>query len=192
MECSLPSEGDAVILSVARASHEKGLNVLLEAFKQLIADGHSAQLIFAGDGPQRPELEFLAREWRLENHIQFVGLFDDLAPLMKRARILAHPTFSDGRSVAVLEAMAWGRPVVASETGGLSELIEHRSTGLLVPPGDVKGFTMALTELVSNVEKCRQMGLAARQKFLEGGFTSENMIRQTREIYSQVLHNHRL
>jgi glycosyltransferase involved in cell wall biosynthesis len=192
VECSLPLEGDAVIMSVGRLSPEKGLRVLLEAFKQLTLLGHAARLIFAGDGPQRGELESLAREWDLEKRVHFVGVFDDLAPLMKKARIIAHPTFNDGRSIAVLEAMAWGRPVVASDTGGLPELIDHQVTGLLVRPGDVKELTSALMELVLDVEKCHRMGQAARKKFLEGGFTTENMIFQTKQIYSQVLRDDRL
>jgi glycosyltransferase involved in cell wall biosynthesis len=186
-DCSLPTDSEAVIMAIGRHSPEKGLKILVEAFKQLIADGLSARLVLAGDGSQRTELESLVRQWHLEKQVRFVGLFEDLAPLIKKARIIAHPTFNDGRSIAVLEAMAWGRPVVASDTGGLPELIEHQVTGLLVSPGDVKALTSALMELVLDVEKCHRMGQAARKKFLEGGFTSENMIFQTKQIYSHVL-----
>jgi glycosyltransferase involved in cell wall biosynthesis len=186
-ECQLPQGDWIVITAIGRLSPEKGPRYLLEAFRLLAADNKYIRLVFAGDGPLRAALVALVDQWNLGEQIRFIGAFDDLAPIMRETHIVAHSTLNDGRSVSVLEAMAWGRPVVASRVGGIPELVEDDVTGLLVLPADVNGLTSALRRLVMETETRARLGRTARLKFEAGQYSVEAMVQATLSIYHQVL-----
>ncbi len=184
----LPPDGrDVVITTIGRLSPEKGTADMLSAFRTLVAQGLPVRLVLAGDGPLRPSLEAQAQEWGIADRVTFTGLFDDLAPIMLTTHIVAHPTLNDGRSVSVLEAMAWGRPVVATAIGGVAELLTHGKTGLLVPAGEPDALAAALRSLVTDAALRRSLGSAARAAFVAGGYTGEQMTAQTVEAYRQVM-----
>jgi|SRR5579859_2722287 len=180
-------EIETVITTVGRLAPEKGLFVLLDAFHLLLAGGVGARLRLAGDGPLRAELAARAQALGIAGQLEMLGSFDTLAPIMRATDILAHPTLNDGRSVAVLEAMAWGRPVVASRTGGLAEIVEDHVTGLLVPPGDAAALAAALRELALDADLRQRLGHAARSRFEAGNFTQRGLVTATLSIYHQVL-----
>jgi glycosyltransferase involved in cell wall biosynthesis len=125
-------------------------------------------------------------EWGIDDKVEFTGYYEDVAPILEATHIVVQPSLLEARPQAVLEAMAWGRPVVASRTGGLPELIEDQVSGLLVPPADTQALAQALGQLTRDPERRRRMGLAARRKFLVSGHSAENMVRQTLAIYQQV------
>jgi glycosyltransferase involved in cell wall biosynthesis len=179
--------GEIVVTAVGRLSPEKGHAYLLAAFRKLLEAGLAVRLVLAGDGPLREELRAQAAAWGLTERMTVVGAFADIAPIIGPTHIVAHPTLVDGRSVAVLEAMAWGRPVVASRTGGLPELIEDGVNGLLVPPRDPDALAQALCRLATDEEERRRMGRAGRARFLAGNFTAEGLTAATLEVYRQVL-----
>jgi glycosyltransferase involved in cell wall biosynthesis len=179
--------GEIVVTAVGRLSPEKGHAYLLAAFRKLLEAGLAVRLVLAGDGPLREELRAQAAAWGLTERMTVVGAFADIAPIIGPTHIVAHPTLVDGRSVAVLEAMAWGRPVVASRTGGLPELIEDGVNGLLVPPRDPNALAQALCRLATDEEERRRMGRAGRARFLAGNFTAEGLTAATLEVYRQVL-----
>jgi glycosyltransferase involved in cell wall biosynthesis len=141
----LPEEPPHV-LYVGRLSAEKGVLELVEA-----ANGLPLRVV--GDGPLRaqvPSAGFVAS--------------DELGSWYERAAVLAAPSRREGYGVAVREAMAWGRPVVASAVGGLLDAVEDGVTGLLVAPGDVGGLRIALERLLVDAELRSRLGAAAREK----------------------------
>ena len=147
----LPTQGagEAVppeVLFVGRLSPEKGIDVLLEAAAGL-------NLVVVGDGPLRP---------RVPKALGFVRV-DELEGLYRRAAIVACPSHREGFGVACAEAMAHGKPVVASAVGGLLDLVVHERTGLLVPPGDPRALRAALERLLADSELRRRLGAAGRQ-----------------------------
>jgi glycosyltransferase involved in cell wall biosynthesis len=142
-----PEASPPEILFAGRLSPEKGVLELVEA-----ADG--AVLVVAGDGPLRG---------RVPCALGFVP-HEELTRLYERAAVVACPSYREGFGVVCAEAMAHGRPVVASAVGGLLDLVVDGETGLLVPPGDVDALRGALRRLLGDAELRRRMGEAGRRR----------------------------
>jgi glycosyltransferase involved in cell wall biosynthesis len=157
------------VLFAGRLSREKGILELVEA-----ADG--MQLVVAGDGPLRS---------RVPGALGFVP-HDELAHLYSRAAVVACPSHLEGFGVACAEAMAHGRPVVASAVGGLLDLVAHEETGLLVPPRDVGALRSALQRLFGNPDLRRKLGAAARERIREQ-FSWDRFVRETLRAYEDAL-----
>lgn len=138
------------LLFVGRLSPEKGILDLVQA-----ADG--MKLVVAGDGPLRE---------RVPSALGFVP-HHRLSPLYERAAVVAVPSHREGFGVACLEAMAHGRPVVASAVGGLLDLVVDGETGMLVPPRDVPALRAALERLLGDAELRSRLGAAARERVRE-------------------------
>lgn len=183
-----PSYGqDVVIATIGRLSAEKGTRDVLSAFRLLVNDGLPVHLVLAGEGPLRPELEAMARDWKISDRVTITGAFGDLAPIIRATDIVAHPTLNDGRSVSVLEAMAWGRPVVGTAVGGVAEIVQDGVTGFLVQPGAIDEMASALKRLVTDAGLRRTQGQAARAAFQAGGFGPDEMVSGTLAAYHRVL-----
>lgn len=135
------------VLYAGRLSAEKGILELVEAARGL-------PLVIAGDGPLRD---------RVPGALGFVP-HDELLGLYERAAVVACPSHREGYGVVCAEAMAHGRPVVASAVGGLLDLVADGTTGVLVPPGDVPALRAALERLLSDAELRRRLGAAARDR----------------------------
>ncbi|MFZ1475662.1 MAG: glycosyltransferase family 4 protein, partial [Anaerolineae bacterium] len=112
-----PAPGQVIVTAVGRLAPEKGPDILLAGLRilheqEMAGESPAAALrvVFAGDGPLRSSLQAQAAAWGLASSVEFSGAFADLAPIMQRTDIVAHPTRNDGRSVSVLEAMAWAKP----------------------------------------------------------------------------------
>jgi glycosyltransferase involved in cell wall biosynthesis len=135
------------VLYVGRLSPEKGV-------LELVAACEGLPLVVVGDGP-------------LRDRVPGAGGFvppGELGPYYERAAVVAAPSLREGYGVAAREAMAWGRPVVASAVGGLTDAVEHEVTGLLVPPGDVTALRAALERLLGDAELRARLGAAAREQ----------------------------
>jgi glycosyltransferase involved in cell wall biosynthesis len=150
-----PDEGEEEaepphVLYVGRLSPEKGILELIAA-----ADG--MPLVVVGDGPLREQVP------------QALGFVPnaELGPYYRRAAVVAVPSLREGYGVVCAEAMAHGKPVVASAVGGLLDLVAHGETGLLVPPGDADGLREALRWLLGDGELRRRMGEAGRERARE-------------------------
>lgn len=136
-----PGHGDVpFIVAVAALTPEKGHRVLLEAHAQLAP---RPLLVLAGDGPERASLGALTRARGTDRDVLFAGAVDDATPLIHAARALVQPSLREALGTAVLEALALGTPVIASDTGGLSEVLEAGS-GALVPPNDPAALAAAI------------------------------------------------
>jgi glycosyltransferase involved in cell wall biosynthesis len=150
-----PASGESdppSVLFVGRLSPEKGILELVEAMR-----GLSAPLVVAGDGPLRE---------RVPGALGFVP-HHALGPLYDAAAVVAVPSRREGYGVACAEAMAHGKPVLASAVGGLLDLVVDGETGVLVPPGDVAALRAALASLLRDPERRRRLGAAARARARE-------------------------
>jgi glycosyltransferase involved in cell wall biosynthesis len=156
------------VLYAGRLSAEKGVRELVTATQGL-------PLVVAGDGPLRDEVP-----WAL-------GMVphDELLRLYERAAVVACPSRREGFGVACLEAMAAGRPVVASAVGGLRDLVVDGETGLLVPPGDVAALRAALERLLDDADLRARLGRAARERVL-AEFTWKRYAEQVRDAYDEA------
>ncbi|HZT46179.1 MAG TPA: glycosyltransferase family 4 protein [Gaiellaceae bacterium] len=168
-----PDEPPHVLYS-GRLSAEKGVLELVEAARGL-------PLVVAGDGPLRD---------RVPGALGWVP-HDELLRLYERAAVVACPSRREGFGVACAEAMAHARPVVASDVGGLRDLVVDGETGLLVPPGDVNALRAAVERLLGDAELRRRLGAAARQR-IQARFTWERAVSLTLAAYGDALPGARL
>ena len=165
---------DPVVALSARFTRMKGHDVLLRAIASLASRGRLIRTIISGMPLFEGEREWhdticrLLIDLHLESSVTLTGWLDDVAPLYAASDIVVHPcTLPDTLPLAVLEAMAAGRPVVASDIGGLPELVENDRTGLLVSPGDHNALANAILELVDQPEKAKRLGSNARRRAVE-------------------------
>jgi len=156
------------VLYVGRLSAEKGV-------RELVAATRGLPLVVAGDGPLRDEVPGA------------LGMVphDELLRLYERAAVVACPSRREGFGVACLEAMAAGRPVVASSVGGLRDLVVDGVTGLLVPPGDVAALRAALEQLLADAGLRKRLGRAARERVL-AEFTWKRYAEHIQRAYDEA------
>ncbi len=176
-----PGEG---VLYAGRLSPEKGVDVLIEA----AARRPGLRVEIAGDGPARPELEALAAARGLGGRVRFHGHLppEELARLRRRCAVAAVPSrWHENMPLVVLEAFAAGLPVVATDLGGLPELIEDGVDGRCVPAEDPEALGEALEALTGDPARALAMGRAARAK-VERGFTPERHLERLDAVYREA------
>ena len=166
----------------ARLAPVKGIKYLIEAVKAL----DNVRLVIAGDGPEKERLENLARNESLLDRVTFTGWVDDIARTMSTWDIYAQPSVAEGLGIAALEAMSLGIPVVASDVGGLREIVVNGKTGFLVPPEDSAQLAAHLKELACNEELRGAMGEAARVRATEK-FSRERESQALQSAYQKLL-----
>ncbi len=171
----------ATIGTVAHLSPEKGLYYLVEA-AALIPDVHQRlRFVIVGDGECRQALEAQVRERGLDSCFQFAGFQNRPGRYMKTFDVFVLPSLSEGLSSAILTAMASSLPVVASNVGGIPELIRDGENGILVPAADPIALARALERLADDQEECFRMGQQGRAR-MEERFTLERKIVETEAL----------
>jgi glycosyltransferase involved in cell wall biosynthesis len=152
------------LLFTGRLVYQKGLDLLLAALGNL--KEIPWELSIAGDGPQKQPLETLAKGLGIENRVHFLGWLDrkDLIPLYQDANLFVFPSRHEGMPNAILEAMASGLPVIATQIAGNEELVSPGVTGILASSEDSAGLQSALSALLVDPQVRQQMGAAARQR----------------------------
>lgn len=150
--------GLPVVLCVARLVPEKGLAFLVDAAAILARRGRPCTVALAGDGPERGNLEARARA--LDVDVRLLGARTDVWPLLAAADVVVLPSLAEGMSNAIMEAMAAGRPVVATDVGGAAELLDDR--GILVPPEDPVALGDGILRVLDDPELAAGLGTAAR------------------------------
>ena len=163
-------QDELVVLSVARLSPEKGLETLIKA-----AQGLNLRVVIAGEGPEHAPLA-------ARGGAHLLGARDDIPLLLAAADLYCQPSVTEGLGLAIIEAMAAGLPVVASDIGGIPELIPDSETGILVPVGDSAALRQALSRLSKDPQQRVALGQRARERAL-ACFSEEQMRQQTRELY---------
>ena len=151
-----------IIGTVGRLDGIKNLPMLVEASKDVLHHFDDVTFVIAGDGMEKQSLMQLAREFDVMDHFRFTGFVDDVPQLLSGLDILAHTAFSEGVPNSVLEAMAMGKCVVATDVGGVPELIEDGINGVLIPSRDVEKLRWTLCDLLQKPSKMSELGAAAR------------------------------
>jgi glycosyltransferase involved in cell wall biosynthesis/peptidoglycan/xylan/chitin deacetylase (PgdA/CDA1 family) len=174
--------GGAHIGCVARLSPEKGIDRLLDAFAGVLRARPDARLSIAGDGPSRPLLEAHARELNLGTAVEFLGFRQEVAPVLADLDVFVLPSLTEGVPLALLEAMAAGLPAVATAVGGVPEVVEDGSSGILVAPGDAPALERTVLGLLAAPEQRAALGANARDR-VEHAFSLQRMALGYRELY---------
>jgi glycosyltransferase involved in cell wall biosynthesis len=185
VELGMPADVPLVGV-VGRLTEQKGHVYLLDAFAEVIQALPSAHLLMVGDGELRPALERQAARLGLQGSVTFTGRREDVPRIMMALDVLAMPSLWEGFGLVLLEAMAAGKPVVASRVSAIPEIVADGETGLLVPPKDPVGLARALLILLRHPAQAREMGRRGRQR-LEQQFTATCMVEQTRAVYESLI-----
>jgi N-acetyl-alpha-D-glucosaminyl L-malate synthase BshA len=158
---------------------------LLRAF-DLATRGTEATLTLVGDGPDHGTCRVLARELEIADRVRFLGERDALPELLAPADVFVLSSSEESFGLSALEAMACGTPVVATRVGGVSEVVDHGVTGLLSEADDLEGFAADLALLLTDSEKARSMGLAARRT-AEERFSRNKVVGRYENLYRRLL-----
>ena len=177
---------ELVIGSVGRLAPEKGFDVLLEAAAVAASRLHRPlRVLIAGDGPCRAQLEEQARRLRLGPKVLFVGHYQDIPRALAALDLFVLPSRHEACSLALLEALAAGVPVIASRTGGNAEVIGDSGAALLVAPGRADELADAICLLAADPELRQRLGRLGRERALN--FSLERMVRETAQLYLELL-----
>ena len=157
-----PDGRPPTIVCVAGLRREKGHDTLLAAFARVCAAIPEARLVLVGDGPHRPHVEAAIRAAGLEDAVRLTGNTTDIWPQLADADVFALASPSEALGIAIMEAMAAGLPVVASDVGGIPELVTPGVTGELFAVRDHQALARKLIELLRSPADLRRMSVAAR------------------------------
>ena len=182
--------GCRVIGTVGRLVPVKNYSLLVEAFARLAWQQTDLHLLFIGDGPVRAELEAQVQALNLAPFVHFLGMRSDIAELLSLLDAFVLSSLSEGLSIALLEAMAAGCPIVATAVGGNRELIQDGATGLLVPSGDGESLANAIARLLKNPPLAHQLGAAARD-LVRARYSIKAMCGQYEALYRQLINERR-
>jgi glycosyltransferase involved in cell wall biosynthesis len=173
------------LLFVGRLNAQKGIEHLLHAMSTM---KERAPLDIVGDGPARPALEAIASQLGISDRVRWHGQLPqrDLAPLYQRASAVVVPSTDEGLGLVAVEALLCETPVVAFDSGGLKEVVQHEKTGILVKPGDRAALAAALDDLLSRDGRGSDLGRAGRLYALST-FAPESSARRYAQIYKQVV-----
>lgn len=186
---ALPPDPTGNVLYAGRLSREKGVDVLVRAIARLIPELPGVTLTVAGDGPETTNLQRLTDALKLQKNVDFVGRLEpeQLETAYRRAVVCVLPTlWMENCPVAVLEALARARAVVATRLGGVPELVDDTTTGHLFERGNVLELAHKLADVIQDPERAREMGAAAHTSWQQH-YTPERHGTALRTLYTKLL-----
>jgi glycosyltransferase involved in cell wall biosynthesis len=177
---------DQVLLTfVGRIVPIKRVDVLLRGAAYAREAGARVQLAVIGDGAERPALRSLARELGIGDAVHFLGYRRDLPRIAAAADVAVLSSDNEGTPVSLIEAAAAATPAVATDVGGVAEVVAP-DTGLLVPPGDERAFARALVDIAREPELRQAMGERARERALDR-YSIDRLLRDIGELYEELV-----
>jgi glycosyltransferase involved in cell wall biosynthesis len=184
--CALP-RGD-IVGSIGRLEPRKGHDSLIKAMATVCKELPHASLLIAGHDPWSygPTLQGLISQLGLNGRVRLVGFHDDVASFLANLNVFAFASRSEGFGQVLIEAMAAGKPVLASKIPPLTEIVNDGETGLLVDPDDPEAFADAIVWLLSHREQARQMGKHGQQRVFRY-FSAQRMTDETLSLYNTLL-----
>jgi len=181
----LPVPSHGPVVCVANFTMQKGHRILLEAVARLVPEFPGLQVELAGSGPMQDDLQARAGRLGLANRVAFLRTVQDVRSVLARASMFVLPALWEGLGLAVLEAMAMGRPVIVTDVDGLREIVTHERDGLVVQSGDVVALAEAIARLLRDRALAQRLGDAARAHVVED-FTIERMARRLEDFYESL------
>lgn len=178
-------DGKIVVGHVARLSAEKDQKNLLEAFSVVAKEIENVKLIIVGDGPLRKELELLAKKLNITEKVAFIGFQSEIPGLLSMFDIFVLSSIREGTSLTLIEAMAVGLPIVATDVGGNPRVVDDNKTGILVSARDPEKLANAIVCLCKDENSRKEMGSAGRRRMVEN-FSLDKMAKKYSELYTEL------
>ena len=183
-EIGIPEDA-LVVGTVGRLVPVKGPEFMLKASQYIIPESPETHFIFAGDGPLKEGLQTLAKETGTDKNIIFLGWREDVPRILSLFDVLLLPSLNEGMGRVLAEAMALGKPIVASNAGGIPDLVIHGKNGFLVPPQNPEELAKHIQLLLENKDRREKMGRAGKE--MASGFTHEAMVQKIAHLYEELM-----
>ena len=178
---------DALVVgSVGWLTPVKGYRFLIEAFARIKPSHPRLRLVIVGSGELRDKLAALAARQGVGDSVRLLGERTDVPHCLAAMDLFVMPSLNEGMGRALIEAMAAGRPVIATKVGGIPAIIEHQRTGLLVPPGDATALAAAMAELLRRPAWAKELGAAASES-IGAKFGVPQMVQAVEAVYHEAL-----
>ncbi|MCA9060388.1 MAG: glycosyltransferase family 4 protein [Planctomycetaceae bacterium] len=181
----LNPDRDPVIGMAGPLEVVKGASFLLRACHRVLECGHQVRIIIAGSGPEEHSLRQLASSLQMTSRLTFVDGGTAMRAYLSAMDIYCLPSLQQGLGVMMLEAMALGRPVIASGVGGVLNVVSDNETGLIVPPSDSRSLADRICELLNAPDRAREIGLAG-QDLIRSKFNAQRMTDEVLELYGEI------
>jgi len=179
-----------IVGNVAALVPHKGQRHLIDAAAIVLRQVPDARFVIAGEGELRAQLERQIKEGHLEKHVFLAGFRPDILSVHKAFDVFVMSSVTEGLGTSLLDAMACGKPIVATTAGGMPEVVADGQTGILVPPRDDEALAAAIVTLLGDARLRASMGEAGERRVRER-FSSERMVQDTLELYRRVaMHAH--
>lgn len=172
----------SIVFTPARLHTQKGHRYLLQAAAQI----REAVFVLAGEGPERSSLESQAQSLGIQDRVRFLGQREDIPRLLASCDLFVLPSLIEGLPLSVLEAMAAGKPVIATDIGGTNEVVVQGETGLLVPPARPAELAAAIRGLLMDKSLADHLGAAGRQRARQM-FSFDAMVQGVTEVYKELI-----
>lgn len=184
------TDSDIVIICVGRLVSIKGHSNLLKCFHSIVNNNNSIKLLIVGEGPEMANLTRLTSDLKINENVIFLGQRDDVPTLLKQSDIFALTSLSEGLSCSIIEAMASGLPVIATNVGGNNELVKNNINGFLIPEGNLDEFSMELSELITDNNKRKRLGKNSAN-IAKSEFSIESMSSKYINLYTDQLNKYK-
>jgi glycosyltransferase involved in cell wall biosynthesis len=183
----LPAEA-LIVGGVGRLHYQKNFPLFLQVAAEVCARLPQALFVIAGEGPERAALEEMSRRLGLASRVRFLGFVKEMPELYQALDLLVLTSHFEGTPLTVLEAMAMGVPVVASQVDGVEEVLENGRDGILVPPGNKDLFVKEICRVLQGRSLRQRLSQAGQEK-ARRQFSAEAMVRQVESLYLKYLEN---
>ena len=179
-------DGQPIIGSIARLNPVKGLEFLLKAVPLLLKSFPRLQIVLVGEGPAKADLVRLAYALKIADHVLITHPVEDTRIPLSTMDCFVVPSLEEGFGLALVEAMAVGAPVVATNSGGPSEIIEDGKSGFLIPPGNPQALANSILALLRNSDQRRRFAQGAQER-ARTEFSMERVVKEVEAVYTHVL-----
>ena len=167
---------------MGRIVQAKRIDILLTSFAAFHQTHPDSVLVLAGDGDQRPALQALAHSLQIAEFVRWLGFVQDIPRMLAGLDIFVQPSVNEGLSLSLLEALAAGKAVVATDVGGTAEVLDQNRNGLLIPAGSPQALTAALAQLADQPDQAADMARSGRA-YVEHHFNLQQMISSYDRLY---------
>lgn len=181
-------KSDSVIIgAVSRLQDEKGIDVLIDAYSLILKENSNTHLLIVGSGPDEDKLKLKASKLNINDKCTFYGLanWDKAMSLLAIMDIVVVPSRFEGFGLTAVEAMSMSKPVIASDVFGLSEVINHKTTGLLYPVGDANYLSKHLLNLITNIDFQKEISMNAKID-VENKFDISIFATKINHLYNEI------
>ena len=175
-----------IITTIAELHPRKGLMYLLKACEILTKKEFNYKCIIIGEGEQRKEIESFIKTHQLEKYIKLLGRRHEIPHLLAASDVFVLPSLNEAFGLVLLEAMMAGLPIIATNNGGIPEIIEDGKNGILVPPKDAESLAKAVEKILSS-PKLREKMSEQNQEDVREKFEVKDMVNKTEEVYRSIL-----